>query len=126
MLSCSCALGEAQPANTVVRSRPFGGWLFYARVWCSPLWCGPIPPLWWLAVLRKGLVLAVVDVAVSVRRCDAWLPLLPAQRLLKALGFRLLFFLSDGKLCASGGGGFAGGPILPLGWPFYARVWCSV
>ena len=73
---------------------------------------GPIVPLWWLVVLckglvlaivgvvrsapqvldipRKGLVLTAVDVVVSIRRCDAQHPLLGARRLLKALVFRLL------------------------------------
>ena len=51
-----------------------------------------VPATLVLAVLRKGLVLAAVDVAVSVRRCDTRHPLLRAQRLLEALVFRLLFY----------------------------------
>ena len=73
-----------------VRSRPLGGWPSYAGVWCSLLSVLSDPAPLVLAVLRKGLVLAAVDIAVSVRRWDARHPLLRARRLLKALVFRLL------------------------------------
>ena len=42
--------GLVLAAFGVVRSRPFGGWLLYAKVRCSPLhWCDLRSALWYLA-----------------------------------------------------------------------------
>ena len=75
----------------VVRSRPSGGWPFYARVWFSPL-----------LVLRSPFGAAMLGIP-SFMLDVCW------RRWLSSPAF-----LFDVKLCASCGGFFAGGPILPL------------